>query len=153
MTKMKNRQKNSDPPGENLQKCSLCHFGGSKNVDFLSKKPQKPQKNALPCHFWDTLYAKYEFSQTSPIAQSVAYMVQFLILGTIEKVNDFHRPLPKIYKFSPQSSQGVPVTALHFLEARKGQSPFLPPSKMLIIIPQNPAPWRVRLTFLREKKR
>ena len=75
MTKMKNRQKKSDPRGENLQKCSLYHFCGSKNVDFLSKKPQKPQKNALPCHFWDTLYAKYEFSQTSPIAQSVAYMV------------------------------------------------------------------------------
>ena len=38
MTKMKNRQKNSDPRGENLQKCSLYHFYVSKNVDFLLKK-------------------------------------------------------------------------------------------------------------------
>ena len=40
MTKLDIRQKNSDPRGENLQKCSLYHSSVSKNVDFLFKKPR-----------------------------------------------------------------------------------------------------------------
>ena len=116
MTKIKIRQKNSDPPCKNLQKCSLYHFSLSKNVDFLYSKtsifnfffgggtfwtPEKHPKTILrEMPFWGVIGSiiKFNYCRNQPYsmtlpngAKEFIYFPHHPPIGCLSQLNIFVR--------------------------------------------------------------